>query len=87
MSASADLQPRRSAAPLGAADWLRLAAAPTFAAMALITTGGEPMPAMICAMGRVSPLGGMATMYLLMSAFHLSPWLALLSARRASPEA
>ncbi len=55
-----------------AAGWLALAAAPTFAAMALWTAsrGQEPM----CAMGS-SPLGGMTFMYALMSAFHLAPWL------------
>ena len=29
-----------------------------------------------------SPLSGMALMYLLMSAFHLAPWLKLISSRR-----
>lgn len=63
--------PRRS----GAADWLCLAAAPTFAAMALLSAfGGQ---ADICAMQGVSILNGMALMYLLMSAFHLPPWLRL----------
>jgi hypothetical protein len=63
----------------GAADWLRLAAAPTFAAMALVTGLGGP-PEMICA-AHASPLGGMTPMYLLMSAFHAGPWLQLLARR------
>ena len=59
--------------------WLTLAAAPTFAAIALWSAlaGVEP----VCGMTS-SPLGGMAAMYALMSAFHLAPWLRLL-ARRA----
>lgn len=56
------------------ARWLSLAAAPTFALMALANAlgGGEP----ICGMAS-SPLGGMTAMYGLMSAFHLAPWLRL----------
>ncbi len=63
-------------AVLGAADWLRLAAAPTFAVMALLTAlvGGSSD---LCAMPGASPLTGMALMYLLMSAFHTAPWLKL----------
>jgi hypothetical protein len=69
------------------ADWLGLAAAPTFALMALLTgvPGGAP-PDLLCAMAQgASPLGGMAAMYLLMSAFHLGPWLKLIAARRNGP--
>jgi hypothetical protein len=65
----------------GAASWLSLAATPTFAMMALLAAvhdGG--MPGMMCS-GSGSPLSGMTTMYLLMSAFHLGPWLRLLSRR------
>ena len=74
---------RRNAATLGPADWLSLAAAPTFAIMALLTAvlGGGPMDA-LCSAARDAPLSGMVPMYLLMSAFHLSPWLKLLSSRR-----
>jgi hypothetical protein len=73
-----------SVAVLGAADWLCLAAAPTFAIMALLTgvLGGGQM-AMICSTAPdASPLGGMAAMYLLMSAFHSAPWLRLIFRRR-----
>ena len=66
------------------AGWLGLAAAPTFAVMALLTAGfgGERM-AMICSGGQAaSPLGGMAAMYLLMSAFHAAPWLKRVSSWR-----
>jgi hypothetical protein len=54
-----------------AADGLRLAAAPTFAVMALITWGAGP-GAMLCSATPGSPL----------SAFHLAPWLTLISGRR-----
>jgi hypothetical protein len=64
-----------------AADGLRLAAAPTFAVMALITWGAGP-GAMLCSATPGSPLSGMALMYALMSAFHLAPWLRLISGRR-----
>jgi hypothetical protein len=62
------------------ADWLGLAATPAFAIMALLTgilDGGQPD--MLCAaMQHSSPFGGMVSMYLLMSAFHLAPWLKLI---------
>ena len=66
------------------ANWLRLAATPTFAIMALMTgvLGGGSMD-MLCSAGHGSPLSGMVAMYLLMSAFHSVPWLKLISARRS----
>jgi hypothetical protein len=69
-----------TAAP-GAADWLCLAAAPTFAIMALLTAVvGRGAPDMLCsAMQDGSALGGMVPMYLLMSAFHSAPWLKLIA--------
>ena len=68
-----------------AGDWLYLAAAPTFAIMALLTgVLGGGSPDMLCSpMQDASPLGGMVPMYLLMSAFHLPPWLKLISSRRS----
>ena len=62
------------------AGWLGLAAAPTFAAMALLTAmlGGGPM-AMICSAVPGLPVDGMVVMYALMGVFHLGPWLALAS--------
>ncbi len=73
-----------TAAALRAADWLCLAAAPTFAIMALLTgVLGGGAPDMHCAaMGGASPLNGMVAMYLLMSAFHSAPWLKLISGRQ-----
>jgi hypothetical protein len=73
-----------TAAALGAADRLHLAAAPTFAIMALLTAvlgGGQP-DILCSAMEHASPLSGMIPMYLLMSAFHSPPWLKLISSRR-----
>ncbi len=72
------------AAALGAADWLCLAAAPTFAIMALLTgVLGGGSPDMLCSAAQdASPLGGMVPMYLLMCAFHSPPWLKLISRRR-----
>ena len=68
-------------AAIGAADFLYLAAAPTFAIMALLTAvpGGGAVDVLCSA---ASPLSGMVPMYLLMSAFHLAPWLKLISRRR-----
>jgi len=67
-------------AALGAADWLCLGAAPTFAIMAIFSAAFGGQPDMLCsAMGAAMPVGGMALMYGLMSAFHLGPWLRLLS--------
>jgi hypothetical protein len=58
-----------------------MAAAPTFAAMAISTTSlsGNGM-GMICGV-EPSPLAGMASMYLLMSVFHSAPWLKLIGNR------
>jgi hypothetical protein len=69
-------------AAMGAADFLYLAAAPTFAIMALLTGffGGGSSDALCSS---ASPLSGMAPMYLLMSAFHAAPWLKLIAGRRS----
>jgi hypothetical protein len=71
---------RRGIAARGA-DWLCLAATPTFAIMALLAAfPGAGAPDMLCAAAQhASPLSGMATMYWLMSAFHSAPWLKLAS--------
>ena len=77
-----------NATALGSADWLHLAAAPTFAIMALLTGifGGGPSD-MLCSMTHdASPLNGMALMYVLMSAFHSAPWLKLFSSRRSGAD-
>lgn len=73
-----------AAAP-GAADRLCLAAAPSFAVMALLTAVLESgRPDVLClATPHGTPLSGMALMYLLMSVFHSAPWLKLLGGRRS----
>jgi hypothetical protein len=64
-----------------AADWVSLAAAPTFASMAVVTgfvdSGAHQM--WCSAAMHMSRLTGMVPMYALMSAFHLTPWLRLIS--------
>jgi hypothetical protein len=66
---------------LGAADLLSLTAAPTFTVMALHTAvqGGGPLDMLCSPAEHASLLSGMIPMYLLMSAFHLPPWLKLIS--------
>ena len=72
-------------ANLTMANGLGLAAAPTFAAMALLTaaSGGGPMDALCTSQGGQGafPFGGMVPMYVLMSVFHAAPWLKLLHRR------
>jgi hypothetical protein len=69
-----------NAAAIAGADFLYLAAAPTFAIMALLTGflgGGSPDA--LCSIANASPLSGMVPMYVLMSAFHSPPWLRLIT--------
>jgi hypothetical protein len=72
---------RGSDAAAGAAGWLGLAAAPTFAVMALLTyVSGGDAGMLLCSAGHgISALSGMAPMYVLMSAFHSMPWLNLIA--------
>ena len=72
-----------ASAALGLAEWLCLAATPTFAILALLTglLGGSRMDS-VCSAGSWAPLSGMVPMYLLMSAFHSPPWLKLMFGRR-----
>jgi hypothetical protein len=68
---------------VGLAFWLGLAAAPTFALMALWSAFFDGQPDMLCmATLSSSPMSGMTIMYLLMSAFHSLPWLKLISCQR-----
>lgn len=60
---------------------LGLAAAPTFALMAWVSAVGSPGMTICSAASAFAPINDMALMYLLMSFFHLSPWLKLLSVR------
>lgn len=63
---------------------LALAAAPTFATMALLTSVlGGGAPDMLCSVAPgTSSLSGMVPMYVLMSTFHLGPWLKLVGGLR-----
>jgi hypothetical protein len=72
----------------GVSDWLRLAAAPTFALMAFATgiTDATPSDLFCTAAHNTSPLNGMALMYLLMSAFHGAPWLQLFHGQRTAQQ-
>jgi len=77
---STDAGPRRLWPKASADRWLSLAAAPTFAIMALLTAiPGGGAPDVFCSAAGASPLGGMIPMYLLMSAFHSAPWLQLIA--------
>ena len=75
---------RRGACSGGTADLLRFAAAPTFVGMALLSSMlGQGPPDALCSTAQgASPLTGMAVMYVLMSLFHATPWLKLISTAR-----
>jgi hypothetical protein len=77
--------PCDNADALDAADWLCLAAAPTFAFMAALTwvSDGDTSDILCAAAQDASQLSGMFLMYALMSAAHLAPWLKLVSRRRS----
>jgi hypothetical protein len=75
-----DKAPRRNAAALRSSNRLYLAAAPTFAMMALLTAVLGDGSA-LCSIANASPLSGMVPMYVLMSVFHLPPWLKLIASR------
>lgn len=74
---------RREATSFRATEVLALAASPTFALMALLTgvLSNDPADA-LCSTMHASPLNGMTMMYLLMSAFHVAPWVRLMRAQR-----
>lgn len=55
--------------------FLSLAAAPTFAVMAIVTAAFDIGPADMLCSAAAFPLNGMAVMYALMSVFHAAPWL------------
>ena len=73
--------PAGSTSAPGAAGWLALAAAPTFALMALWSAATSGPPDVFCVQHGPA-LGGMTAMYLLMSAFHAAPWLRLIGRGR-----
>jgi hypothetical protein len=60
-----------------AAGWLALAASPSFALMACVAANDAPPIALCSSASSILPIEGMTAMYVLMSLFHLSPWLKL----------
>jgi hypothetical protein len=64
--------------------WLRLAATPAFAIMALLTGLMPNRMDHLHSAGIAELLTGMAAMYLLMSVFHLPAWLKLIAHRRGA---
>jgi hypothetical protein len=73
------IRQRREWPGASAERWLSLAAAPTFAIMALFTAMAGGGASDILCSASASPFGGMIPMYLLMSAFHSAPWLRLIT--------
>ncbi len=68
------------------AHWLGLAAAPTFALMAWVAAADAPRIPICSSTSGVLPVDAMAWMYLLMSLFHLPPWLKRASRRGPAPQ-
>jgi hypothetical protein len=62
--------------------WLGLAAAPTFGLMAVLTAISGHADEICSAASDWLPLRGMSAMYLLMSLFHLPPWLKWIASRQ-----
>jgi hypothetical protein len=60
-----------------AVGWISLAASPTFALMAWTAATDTPRIALCASGSDMLSIDGMAWMYLLMSLFHVSPWLKL----------
>jgi hypothetical protein len=67
-----------STAVSGLAERLHFAAAPTFALMAVLTALHESPIDNICSAASAGSLNGMVIMYVLMSVFHVAPWLKLI---------
>jgi hypothetical protein len=81
MSSAADKGSARAWQARDAAGWLALAVSPTSALMAWIAAN-DASPIALCSSGSsILPVDGMTAMYVLMSLFHLSPWLKLASGR------
>jgi hypothetical protein len=80
-TSAATQEPTAAWQPCNAAGLLALAASPTFMLMAWIAAGGTPAIPLCSMAPGILPINGMTAMYLLMSLFHLSPWLKLISGR------
>jgi hypothetical protein len=63
------------------AGWLGLAAAPVFALMAALAARNSAPTGLCMPASGLLPIDGMTAMYLLMTVFHLPPWLTLASSR------
>jgi uncharacterized membrane protein len=75
--------PEEDSAAVHAAELLRLAAAPVFGIMTVLTIfAGGAHEMSCCSESHMSWSTGMTLMYLLMSLFHLPAWLKLVSVRR-----
>ncbi|MFB8341036.1 hypothetical protein ACWGNA_03750 [Brucella cytisi] len=68
-----------------ASGWIGLAATPTFALMAWISAVGSQDIMMCSGASTFVSINSMAVMYVLMSLFHLSPWIKLFAARFQLP--
>lgn len=68
-----------------ASGWIGLAATPTFALMAWISASGSQDIMMCSGASTFAAVNSMAVMYVLMSLFHLSPWMKLFAARFQLP--
>ena len=73
LASSGSTGTKNKTAALGIAEWVSVAAAPTFAIMALL----------VGASSEASPLSGMVRMYVLMAVFESVAWLKLISNRRS----
>ncbi len=66
------------------ANSLMLVPSPVFVLMALLTLYYDNARELLCGAVGGTPWNGMATMYLLMCAAHLPPWLKVLSRQRSN---
>ena len=78
------MREQRKKPRIAAADWLSLAAAPTFGLMALVTALDGRDDMLCTSAAEAWPLSGMTLMYLMMSVFHCAPWLRRISSRPGS---
>ncbi len=85
MSAKARKNDNQASWPFSLSGALGLAASPIFVLMAWISANDMSQTVTCSSASSVLPMGGMAWMYLLMSLFHVSPWLKIASGRARQP--